>query len=144
MEAPEIASGVVEIKSIAREAGSRSKIAYFQMHEHVRPSRFVCRWQKGVRVTTVMSELNGDKKYRYHSLVSGSWNLHSKCNLPGKVLSIKVIDEEHKAILKLPTDQLSLAIGKGGQNVRLARKAYRLENRYKRYWTNRRKRKCWS
>jgi N utilization substance protein A len=120
MEAPEIASGVVEIKSIAREAGSRSKIAVFSNDEHVDPVGS-CVGQKGVRVTTVMSELNGEKI----DIIPWSplpENYISSAISPANVLSIKVIDEEHKAIVEVANDQLSLAIGKGGQNVRLAAK----------------------
>jgi N utilization substance protein A len=120
MEAPEIASGVVEIKSIAREAGSRSKIAVFSNDEHVDPVGS-CVGQKGVRVTTVMSELNGEKiDIIPWSPDSGTYI--SSAISPANVLSIKVIDEEHKAIVEVANDQLSLAIGKGGQNVRLAAK----------------------
>lgn len=120
MEAPEIASGVVEIKSIAREAGSRSKIAVFSNDEHVDPVGS-CVGQKGVRVTTVMSELNGEKI----DIIPWSPDPESYISSaisPANVLSIKVIDEEHKAIVEVANDQLSLAIGKGGQNVRLAAK----------------------
>jgi len=120
MEAPEIASGVVEIKSIAREAGSRSKIAVFSNDEHVDPVGS-CVGQKGVRVTTIMSELNGEK------IDIIPWSADSETYIasaisPANVLSIKVDEEEHKAILEVANDQLSLAIGKGGQNVRLAAK----------------------
>ena len=120
MEAPEIASGVVEIKSIAREAGSRSKIAVFSNDEHVDPVGS-CVGQKGVRVTTVMSELGGEK------IDIIPWSPDSETYIssaisPANVLSIKVINEEHKAVIEVAADQLSLAIGKGGQNVRLAAK----------------------
>ena len=120
MEAPEIASGVVEIKAIAREAGSRSKIAVYSNDEHVDPVGS-CVGQKGVRVTTVMSELNGEKidiipwSFDPATYISSSLS-------PARVLDIKVIEEEHKATIEVAADQLSLAIGKGGQNVRLAAK----------------------
>ena len=120
MEAPEIASGVVEIKSIAREAGSRSKIAVFSNDEHVDPVGS-CVGQKGVRVTTVMGELNGEKI----DIIPWSGDPEtyiSSAISPANVLSINVIDEEHKAVVEVANDQLSLAIGKGGQNVRLAAK----------------------
>jgi transcription termination/antitermination protein NusA len=120
MEAPEIASGVVEIKSIAREAGSRSKIAVFSNDEHVDPVGS-CVGQKGVRVTTVMSELNGEKIDIIPWSPDPGTYISSAIS-PANVLSIKVIDEEHKAIVEVANDQLSLAIGKGGQNVRLAAK----------------------
>ena len=120
MEAPEIASGVVEIKSIAREAGSRSKIAVFSNDEHVDPVGS-CVGQKGVRVTTVMSELNGEK------IDIIPWSADPESYIasaisPANVLSIDVNENEHKAVIEVANDQLSLAIGKGGQNVRLAAK----------------------
>jgi N utilization substance protein A len=120
MEAPEIASGIVEIKSIAREAGNRSKIAVFSNDEHVDPVGS-CVGQKGVRVTTVMSELNGEKIDIIPWSPDPATYISSAIS-PANVLSIKVIDEEHKTIVEVANDQLSLAIGKGGQNVRLAAK----------------------
>ena len=120
MEAPEIASGVVEIKSIAREAGSRSKIAVFSNDEHVDPVGS-CVGQKGVRVTTVMSELNGEKIDIIPWSPDPETYISSAIS-PANVLSIKAVEEEHKATVEVANDQLSLAIGKGGQNVRLAAK----------------------
>jgi len=120
MEAPEIANGVVEIKSIAREAGSRSKIAVFSNDEHVDPIGS-CVGQKGIRVTTVMSELNGEKI----DIIPWSANPEvyiSSAISPANALSIEVNENEHKATVEVANDQLSLAIGKGGQNVRLAAK----------------------
>ncbi len=120
MEAPEIASGVVEIKSIAREAGSRSKIAVFSNDEHVDPVGS-CVGQKGIRVTTVMSELNGEKIDIIPWSPDPETYISSAIS-PANVLNIEVNDAEHKAVLEVSNDQLSLAIGKGGQNVRLAAK----------------------
>jgi N utilization substance protein A len=120
MEAPEIASGVVEIKAIAREAGSRSKIAVFSNDEHVDPVGS-CVGQKGVRVTTVMSELNGEKIDIIPWSADPEEYISSAIS-PANVLSIKAIEAEHKATVEVANDQLSLAIGKGGQNVRLAAK----------------------
>lgn len=120
MEAPEIASGVVEIKAIAREAGSRSKIAVYSNDEHVDPVGS-CVGQKGIRVTTVMSELHGEKI----DIIPWSADITeyiSSALSPARVLDIEVSEEEHKAVVEVATDQLSLAIGKGGQNVRLAAK----------------------
>ncbi len=120
LEAPEIANGIVEIKSIAREAGSRSKIAVFSNDDHVDPVGS-CVGQRGVRVTTVMNELNGEKidiipwSKDAKTLVSNSLS-------PAKVLDIEIDEDEHKAVIEVADDQLSLAIGKGGQNVRLAAK----------------------
>ncbi len=120
MEAPEIASGVVEIRSIAREAGSRSKIAVFSNDEHVDPVGS-CVGQKGVRVTTVMSELNGEKIDIIPWSPDPETYISSAIS-PANVLSIEVNEQEHKAVVEVANDQLSLAIGKGGQNVRLAAK----------------------
>ncbi len=120
IEAPEIASGVVQIKSIAREAGSRSKIAVMSTDEHVDPVGS-CVGQKGIRVTTVMSELGGEKiDIIPWSEVPATFVANSIS--PAKVLDIQVDEKEHKAHIEVADDQLSLAIGKGGQNVRLAAK----------------------
>ena len=120
MEAPEIASGVVEIKAIAREAGSRSKIAVYSNDEHIDPVGS-CVGQRGVRVTTVMSELNGEK-IDIIPWSSDAGTYIASAISPANVLNIEVVDEEHRAIVEVANDQLSLAIGKGGQNVRLAAK----------------------
>jgi N utilization substance protein A len=120
IEAPEIASGVVEIKAIAREAGARSKIAVFSNDDHIDPVGS-CVGQKGTRVNTITQELSGEKidiipwSEDPKTLVSNSLS-------PAKVLSIEIDEKEHKALVEVADDQLSLAIGKGGQNVRLAAK----------------------
>lgn len=119
-EAPEIAGGVVEIKAIAREAGSRSKIAVYSNDEHVDPVGS-CVGQKGVRVTTVMSELGGEKIDIIPWSANPSEYITSALS-PARVLDIEVNETEHKAVVEVTADQLSLAIGKGGQNVRLAAK----------------------
>ncbi|HWA31950.1 MAG TPA: transcription termination factor NusA [Candidatus Paceibacterota bacterium] len=120
MEAPEVAAGVVEIKSIAREAGARSKIAVHSSDEHIDPVGS-CVGQKGTRVNTVTQELSGEK------IDIIPWSEDPKVFVsnslsPAKVLSIEINEEEHKATVEVAEDQLSLAIGKGGQNVRLAAK----------------------
>lgn len=118
MESPEVASGVVEIRAIAREPGSRSKIAVWSNDETIDPVGS-CVGQKGVRVTTVMSELGGEKI----DIIQWSSNpaeFVAKSISPAKVLDIKIDEAEHKAFVEVADDQLSLAIGKGGQNVRLA------------------------
>ena len=119
-EAPEIESGVVEIKSIAREPGARSKIAVHSNDEHIDPVGS-CVGQKGTRVNTVTGELGGEK------IDIIPWSSDSKVFItnalsPAKVLSIETDEGEHKATVEVSEDQLSLAIGKGGQNVRLAAK----------------------
>lgn len=127
VEAPEIASGVVEIKSIAREAGSRSKISVYSHDDNIDPIG-ACVGQRGARVTTVMNELSGEKI----DIIPWSEDPEeyiSSALSPAKILSIKIDTrtgekgiEEKVAIVEVASDQLSLAIGKGGQNVRLAAK----------------------
>jgi N utilization substance protein A len=120
MEAPEIQSGVVEIKSTAREAGSRSKIAVFSNDEHI-DAIGSCVGQKGTRVNTITQELGGEK------IDIIPWSEDPKVFVsnsisPAKVISIELDEKERKATIEVADDQLSLAIGKGGQNVRLAAK----------------------
>ena len=119
-EAPEIQNGIVEIKSVAREAGARSKIAVFSNDEHI-DAVGSCVGQKGTRVNTITQELNGEK------IDIIPWSLDVKVFVanslsPAKVVSIAIDEAEHKATVEVADDQLSLAIGKGGQNVRLAAK----------------------
>lgn len=120
MESPEVASGVVEIKAIAREAGSRSKIAVLSNDEHIDPVGSMV-GQRGVRVSTVMSELGGEK------IDIIEWSADPKKFIedalsPAKIINVSVNEEEKKASVEVSEDQQSLAIGKGGQNVRLAAK----------------------
>ena len=120
VEAPEIQNGIVEIKSIAREAGARSKIAVSSKDEHIDPVGS-CVGQKGTRVNTITQELGGEK------IDIIPWSEDPKTFVsnalsPAKVISIEVDEKEHKATVQVANDQLSLAIGKGGQNVRLAAK----------------------
>ena len=120
LEAPEVASGVVEIKSIAREPGARSKIAVKSNDDNIDPVGS-CVGQKGIRVTTVMSELSGEK-IDIIPWSADSATFVSNSLSPAKVLDISINEDEHKATVEVANDQLSLAIGKGGQNVRLAAK----------------------
>jgi len=120
MEAPEIENGIVEIKAVAREAGARSKIAVFSNDEHI-DAVGSCVGQKGTRVNTITNELSGEK------IDIIPWSADPKIFVsqslsPAKVISIEVDEKEHKAIVEVGNDHLSLAIGKGGQNVRLAAK----------------------
>ncbi len=120
MEAPEIESGVVEIKSVAREAGARSKIAVHSNDEHI-DAVGSCVGQKGTRVNTITQELSGEKI----DIIPWSEDpkqFVSNALSPAKVISIEIDEKEHKTIVEVADDQLSLAIGKGGQNVRLAAK----------------------
>jgi N utilization substance protein A len=120
LEVPEIASGAVEIKAIAREAGSRSKIAVASTEERVDPIGS-CVGQKGTRVQAVINELGGEK------IDIIEWSADpakfiANALAPAKVLGVETKEEEKVARVEVPEDQLSLAIGKRGQNVRLAAK----------------------
>ena len=120
MEAPEIQNGIVEIKSVAREAGARSKIAVYSNDEHI-DAVGSCVGQKGTRVNTITQELGGEK------IDIIPWSEDPKVFVanalsPAKVISIEMDEKDHKATVEVAEDQLSLAIGKGGQNVRLAAK----------------------
>jgi len=120
IEVPEVASGVVEIKSIAREAGARSKVAVISNEEAVDPVGSLV-GQKGVRVSTVISELGGEKidvmewSEKPEEFITNALS-------PAKVLNVEVNESMKEAKAIVPEEQLSLAIGKGGQNVRLAAK----------------------
>jgi N utilization substance protein A len=120
LEAPEVANGIVEIKAIAREPGSRSKVAVHSNDEHIDPVGSLV-GQRGVRVSTVMSELGGEKIDIIEWSPEASKFIGDSLS-PAKTLDVKVEEAEHKAIVMVSEDQQSLAIGKGGQNVRLAAK----------------------
>lgn len=119
-EVPEVASNAVEIKAIAREAGHRTKIAVISRQEGVDPVGS-CVGQKGVRVQEVINELNNEKI----DIIQYSENpkeFISSSLAPADNLQIDINDKKQKAVVTVPDDQLSLAIGRGGQNVRLAAK----------------------
>ncbi len=120
VEIPEISSGIVEIKGIAREAGERSKVAVTTDDSSIDPIGS-CIGQRGNRIQVIINELNGEKidiieynddpeKYIKNALS------------PAKISSIKLNKKEKEAVVKVKSDQFSLAIGKGGQNARLAAK----------------------
>lgn len=118
IEVPEIYSGSVEIKSVAREAGSRSKIAVIANQDGIDPIG-ACVGQKGSRVQTVMAELGGEKidiiEYDDDAVKFIANSLS-----PAKILNVQLNEETKEAKVGVMEDQLSLAIGKAGQNVRLA------------------------
>ncbi len=118
-ETPEIASGAVEIKAVAREPGSRAKVAVTSHDTHIDPVGSLV-GGRGVRVSTVMSELGGEKI----DIIQWSENLKdfvSEALSPAKILSVEVLDEASRHVKAVVADdQQSLAIGRGGQNVRLA------------------------
>lgn len=120
MEAPEVENGSVIIKAVAREAGSRSKIAVASIDPHVDPVGSMV-GQRGVRVSTVMSELGGEKIDIIEWSENPSEFIQDALS-PAKVLKVTVDADERQATVEVSEDQQSLAIGKGGQNVRLAAK----------------------
>ena len=120
LEAPELASGAIEVKALAREPGSRTKIALASLDPHVDPVGSLV-GQRGVRVSTVMGELGGER------IDVIEWNEDPKefvkeALSPAIPLSIDLDEGEHRAIATVSEDEQSLAIGRGGQNVRLAAK----------------------
>lgn len=120
MEVPEIYEGIVEIKSIAREAGDRSKISVYAHDKEVDPVGS-CVGAKGARVQTIVNELNGEKI----DIVEWSEDpivFVANALSPSKVLDVQVDEEEKSTTVIVPDYQLSLAIGKRGQNARLAAK----------------------
>ncbi|MFT7558013.1 MAG: N utilization substance protein A [Planctomycetota bacterium] len=120
LESPEVASGTVELKNIAREAGDRSKIAVMSNDENIDPIG-ACVGQKGIRVMTVTSELSGEK-IDIIPWAEDPLEFVANALAPAHVLGIEIDDNEHIAHIDVADHQLSLAIGKGGQNVRLAAK----------------------
>jgi N utilization substance protein A len=120
LESPEVASGTVEIKAIAREAGSRTKIAVFTNDDNIDPIG-ACVGQKGIRVVTVMGEL-GNEKIDIIPWSENASEFISSALSPARVIDIQLNEEDRTAHIEVAEDQLSLAIGKGGQNVRLAAK----------------------
>jgi transcription termination/antitermination protein NusA len=131
IEAPELQTGVVEVKAIAREAGARSKIAVYAHDQHIDPVGSLV-GQRGVRVSTVMSELGGEKI----DIIEWSEDpvtFIEDALSPAQVLSVTIEQEPSEsgtgredtrghAVVEVTPDQQSLAIGRGGQNVRLAAK----------------------
>jgi len=120
LEVPELYDGVVELKAVAREAGYRSKIAVYSRDENVDPVG-ACVGPRGMRVQTIVNELNGEK------IDIIKWNADSSKFVaaslsPAKVVAVEVWEEEKVARVIVPDYQLSLAIGKEGQNARLAAK----------------------
>jgi transcription termination/antitermination protein NusA len=118
LEVPEIYNGSVEIKAVAREAGSRSKIAVFSNQDGIDPIGS-CVGQKGTRVQTVMAELGGEK-IDIIEWSDDSVKFIANALSPAKILNVQLDEENKEAKVGVLEDQLSLAIGKAGQNVRLA------------------------
>lgn len=119
-EVPEVGSGAVEIVAIAREAGHRTKLAVKSTQDGVDPVGS-CVGQKGIRVQAVINELNGEKV----DIIEYSSDLKeyiASALAPAEGLNVEIDEKTRKATITVPEDQLSLAIGKGGQNARLAAK----------------------
>ena len=118
LEIPEIYEGVIEIKSVSRDAGNRSKVAVYSPNENIDPVGS-CVGQKGIRIQNIINELNGEK------IDVIEWSADpaifiSAALLPAQVMAVDVKEDEKFAQVIVPDDQLSLAIGKMGQNARLA------------------------
>jgi N utilization substance protein A len=117
-EVPEMAQGIVEVKGVVREPGSRAKIAVHSTDGHVDPVGSLV-GQRGVRVAVVTSELGGEKI----DVVEWSENpseFVKEALKPAQVMDIELTEDENRASVLVAEDQQSLAIGRGGQNVRLA------------------------
>ena len=119
-EIPEIYEGLIEIKSVSRDPGSRSKVAVYSRDENIDPVGS-CVGQKGVRIQNIINELNNEK------IDVIEWNEDpaiyiAAALLPAQVMAVDVREDEKFAQVIVPDDQLSLAIGKSGQNARLAAK----------------------
>ena len=120
LEIPEIYEGLIEIKSISRDPGKRCKLAVYSQNENIDPVGS-CVGQKGIRIQNIINELNGEK------IDVIEWNKDpstyiAEALLPAQVMAVDIKEEEKFAQVIVPDDQLSLAIGKSGQNARLAAK----------------------
>ncbi len=127
-EVPEVAQGSVEIKAIVREPGNRAKIAVFSSQPGIDPVGS-CVGQKGVRVQAIIQELGGLEKIDIIQWSDDSKTYIAQALSPAKNVRVELNEEEKLAHVFVPQDELSLAIGKDGQNVRLAYKLtqYRIE-----------------
>ncbi len=120
MEVPEISAGTVEIKSIAREGGHRSKVAVYSRNPNIDPIG-ACVGMRGSRIQNIVNELTGER------IDVIKWdpdpaNFVSNALSPAQVIEVTIDQDEHKATVRVPDSMLSLAIGKEGQNARLAAK----------------------
>lgn len=118
LEIPEIYEGLIEVKSVARDPGNRCKVAVHASNENIDPVGS-CVGQKGVRIQNIINELSGEK------IDVIEWDedpsiFISSALLPARVMAVDINEDEKSARVIVPDDQLSLAIGKAGQNARLA------------------------
>lgn len=118
LEIPEISNGLIEIKGVAREAGSRSKVAVWTDSDNVDPIGS-CVGQRGSRIQTIIQELGGEK-VDIIAYDDDPIKYISNALSPAKIINININDAEKKATVVVSSEQLSLAIGKSGQNARLA------------------------
>lgn len=119
-EIPEIYEGLIEIKSVARDAGNKTKVAVYSENQDIDPVGS-CVGQRGIRIQNIINELNGER------IDIIEWNQDislfiASALLPAQILAVDLKEEERFAQVIVPDDQLSIAIGKAGQNVRLAAK----------------------
>ncbi len=120
LEIPEIYEGLIEVKSISRDPGKRCKVAVYSPNENIDPVGS-CVGQKGIRIQNIINELSGEK------IDVIEWNedpstFIAEALLPAQVMAVDIKEEEKFAQVIVPDEQLSLAIGKSGQNARLAAK----------------------
>ena len=120
IEIPEIYEGIIEVKSVSRDPGKRCKVAVYSQDENIDPVGS-CVGQKGIRIQNIIKELNGEK------IDVIEWNpdiatFIASALLPAKIMAVDVKEEDKFAQVRVADDQLSLAIGKAGQNARLAAK----------------------
>jgi N utilization substance protein A len=127
-EVPEVAQGSVSIKAIAREAGNRTKVAVTSNQQGIDPVGS-CVGQKGVRVQAIIQEFGGMEKIDIIQWSDDSKTYITQALSPAKNVTVTINEEEKIATVSVPKEELSLAIGKEGQNVRLASKltGYRIE-----------------
>ena len=118
LEIPEIYEGLIEIKSVSRDPGKRCKVAVYSQNENIDPVGS-CVGQKGIRIQNIINELSGEKidVIEWHEDPS---TYIAEALLPAQVLAVDIKEEERFAQVIVPDDQLSLAIGKSGQNAKLA------------------------
>ena len=120
IEIPEIYEGIIEIKSVSRDPGKRCKVAVYSQDENIDPVGS-CVGQRGIRIQNIINELHGEKI----DVIEWSPDISifiASALLPAKIMAVDVKEEEKFAQVIVPDDQLSLAIGKAGQNARLAAK----------------------
>ena len=120
IEIPEIYEGIIEVKSVSRDPGKRCKVAVYSQDENIDPVGS-CVGQKGIRIQNIINELHGEK------IDVIEWNpdiatFIASALLPAKIMAVDIKEEEKFAQVIVADDQLSLAIGKAGQNARLAAK----------------------